>query len=133
MIDAGWTSAQKEQVIDWFAKASKWRGGSTFAGQVNNIFDATIDSFSEDEKQVAYKAAPLFAPITEETAAALAAAPNPAAGGAAGRGGGRGRGGPSMPLDRQERYDNLVFPRGGGPAPWPRRRAQSNRRRARVP
>ena len=61
VIDAGWTSAQKEQVIDWFAKASKWRGGSTFAGQVNNIFDATIDSFSEDEKQVAYKAAPLFA------------------------------------------------------------------------
>ena len=81
VIDAGWTSAQKEQVIDWFAKASKWRGGSTFAGHVNNIFDATIDSFSEDEKQVAYKAAPLFAPITEETAAALAAAPNPAAGG----------------------------------------------------
>ena len=115
VIDAGWTSAQKEQVIDWFAKASKWRGGSTFAGHVNNIFDATIDSFSEDEKQVAYKAAPLFAPITEETAAALAATPNPAAGGPAGRGGGRGRGGPSVPLDRQERYDNLVFPRGGGP------------------
>jgi len=113
VIDAGWTSAQKEQAIDWFAKASKWRGGSTFAGQVNNIFDATIDSFSEDEKQVAYKAAPLFAPITEETAAALAAAPNPAAGGPGG--GGRGRGGPSAPLDRQERYDNLVFPRGGGP------------------
>ena len=115
VIDAGWTSAQKEQVIDWFGKASKWRGGSTFAGHVNNIFDATIDSFSEDEKQVAYKAAPLFAPITEETAAALAAAPNPLAGGPGGRDGGRGRGGPSMPLDRQERYDNLVFPRGGGP------------------
>ncbi len=115
VIDAGWTSAQKEQAIDWFAKASKWRGGSTFAGHVNNIFDATIDSFSEDEKQVAYKAAPLFAPITEETAAALAAAPTPAAGAPGGRGGGRGRGGPSVPLDRQERYDNLVFPRGGGP------------------
>jgi putative heme-binding domain-containing protein len=114
VIDTGWTSAQKEQVIDWFAKASKWRGGSTFAGQVNNIFDATIDSFTEDEKQVAYKAAPLFAPITEETAATLAATPTPAAGAPGGRGGGRGRG-PSVPLDRQERYDNLVFPRGGGP------------------
>ena len=37
--------------------------------------------------------------------------PDPAA---AGRGGGRGRG-PQVPLDRQERFDNLVFPRGGGP------------------
>jgi putative heme-binding domain-containing protein len=107
VIDTGWTQQQKMQAIDWFAKAAKWRGGSTFAGHVNNIFDATIDVFSADEKQVAYKAAPLFAPITEEMAAA--AAPDPA-----GRGGGRGRG-PQMPLDRQERFDNLVFPRGGGP------------------
>jgi putative heme-binding domain-containing protein len=112
VIDSGWTSAQKEQAIDWFARASKWRGGSTFAGHVNNIFDATVDTFSEDEKQVAYKAAPLFAPITEDMAAAApaTAAPAPGRGGP----GGRGRG-PSVPLDRQERYDNLVFPRGGGP------------------
>jgi putative heme-binding domain-containing protein len=109
-INDGWTREQKQQVIDWFAKASKWRGGSTFAGQVNNIFDATIDVFSEDEKQLAYRAAPLFAPITED----IAAAPAPGAAGPAGRAGGRGRG-PQVPLDRQERYDNLVFPRGGGP------------------
>jgi putative heme-binding domain-containing protein len=110
MIDTGWTQQQKQQAIDWFAKASKWRGGSTFAGHVNTIFDATIDAFTADEKQMAYKAAPLFAPITEDIAAtAAAAAPDPA-----GRGGGRGRG-PQVPLDRQERFDNLVFPRGGGP------------------
>jgi putative heme-binding domain-containing protein len=108
VIDTGWTQQQKMQAIDWFAKAATWRGGSTFAGHVNNIFDATIDVFSADEKQVAYKAAPLFAPITEEIVA-TAAAPDPA-----GRGGGRGRG-PQVPLDRQERFDNLVFPRGGGP------------------
>jgi putative heme-binding domain-containing protein len=81
---------------------------------VNNIFDATIDVFTADEKQMAYKAAPLFAPITEDAAVA-AATPQPqaTAPGAAGRGGrGRGRG-PQVPLDRQERYDNLVFPRGG--------------------
>jgi putative heme-binding domain-containing protein len=113
VVDTGWTKPQKQQVIDWFAKASKWRGGSTFAGHVNNIFDSTIDVFTEDEKQVAYKAAPLFAPITEE---ALAAAPPPDAGAGRGGPGGRGRGrGPQVPLDRQERYDNLVFPRGGGP------------------
>jgi putative heme-binding domain-containing protein len=106
-IDRGWTSDQKQRAIDWFARASRWRGGSTFAGHVNNIFDATIDAFTEDEKQLAYKSAPLFAPITEELAAQMAA--DAARGGGAGR---RGRG-PSVPLDRQERYDNLVFPRGG--------------------
>jgi putative heme-binding domain-containing protein len=112
VIDAGWTQAQKQQAIDWFAKASNWRGGSTFAGHVNNIFDATIDVFTADEKQMAYKAAPLFAPITEDVAAATPQ-PEAAPPAAAGRGArGRGRG-PSVPLDRQERYDNLVFPRGG--------------------
>jgi hypothetical protein len=48
----GWTSESKQQAIEWFAKASKWRGGSTFAGHVNNIFDATIDAFTENEKQL---------------------------------------------------------------------------------
>jgi putative heme-binding domain-containing protein len=106
-VDSGWTSDQKKRAMDWFARASRWRGGSTFAGHVNNIFDATIDAFTEDEKQLAYKSAPLFAPITEETAALMAA--EAARAGGPGR---RGRG-PSVPLDRQERYDNLVFPRGG--------------------
>src|SRR4030095_1718852 len=90
-IDSGWTAAEKTQAIDWFARSSKWRGGSTFSGHVNNIFDATIDAFTEDEKQMAYKAAPLFAPITEDSVA-VAATPNPAAQGG-GRAGGRGAGG----------------------------------------
>jgi putative heme-binding domain-containing protein len=110
-IDRGWTSDQKRQIVEWFAKASKWRGGATFAGHVNNIFDATLDAFEADEKQLAYKAVPLFAPLEEAEVAAAAA----------GRGGRAGRGGPPVPattrnvvpLDRQERYDNLVFPRGG--------------------
>jgi putative heme-binding domain-containing protein len=114
VIDSGWTKEQKQQIIDWFAKASKWRGGSTFAGHVNNIFDATIDAFDAEDKQLAYKAVPLFAPLEEAEIAAAAA-------GRGGRGGGGGRGGPAVPattrnvvpLDRQERYDNLVFPRGG--------------------
>ncbi len=137
-IDTGWTAAQKQQAIDWFAKASAWRGGSTFAGHVNNIFDATIDAFTEEEKQRAYQAAPLFAPLTEAeivttaagrggrggaAATPAAGAPAPAAAAAAapgaGRAGGRGPTVPAtarnVPLDRQERYDNLVFPRGGGP------------------
>jgi putative heme-binding domain-containing protein len=114
VVDKGWTKEEKQQITDWFAKASKWRGGSTFAGHVNNIFDATIDAFDGEEKQVAFKAVPLFAPLEEAEIVAAAA-------GRGGRGGGGGRGGPPVPattrnivpLDRQERYDNLVFPRGG--------------------
>ncbi len=160
MLDKGWTAAQKQLAIDWYAKSSRWRGGSTFAGHVNNIFDATIDAFDEGEKKLAYAAAPLFAPLSEEelttalagrggrggNAAAPPAAgtaPAPAAGApVAAAPGGRGRGGPpvpatarNVPLDRQERYDNLVFPRGGGPgslagrggAPDPARGAQAFR------
>lgn len=114
MIDTGWTDAEKKQMIDWFARASKWRGGSTFAGHVNNIFDATVDALTDAEKQMAYAAAPLFAPLTlEEIETATT-----------GRGGRGGRaGGPpalpatarQVPIDSQERYDNLVFPRGSGP------------------
>jgi putative heme-binding domain-containing protein len=145
VIEEGWATPQKQQAIDWFAKSSKWRGGSTFAGHVNNIFEATIDAFSAPEREAAYAAAPLFAPLSVDEAAALAAggrggrgnAPGagaalgaaaagsppaaPPAAAAGGGGGGRGgRGGPpatarNVPLDRQERYDNLVFPRGGGP------------------
>ena len=155
-IDGGWSAAEKDQMMEFFGRASKWRGGSTFSGHVNNVFDATIDALTPEEKQRAYKAAPLFAPLSPEemtaavagggrigggggggaAAAAAGAAPGaaaPAAGAAAagrgvvapapGAGGGGGRGGvPANPasarptgLDRQERYDNLVFPRGSGP------------------
>jgi putative heme-binding domain-containing protein len=160
VIETGWTPARAQKAIDWFARASKWRGGSTFSGHVNNIFDATVDAFNDVQKQMAYKAAPLFAPLTADEvataaanpgrgggggggrgAAANAGAPPPGAppagapvaagappagaapgapgGGGGGRGGGRGPASPALtrgvPLDRQERYDNLVFPRGGGP------------------
>jgi putative heme-binding domain-containing protein len=169
VIDTGWTAAEVKAVSEWFAKASKWRGGSTFAGHLNQIFDAVIDAFTPEQKQAAYDTAPLFAPLTTTEVAnagagrggggrgagAAAATPptgtppvtgapptgappvtstppagappvagatppgDPAAG-RGGGGGGRGRGGPpaltrNVPLDKQERYDNLVFPRGGGP------------------
>ena len=116
---------------------------------MNNIFDATVDAFNDAQKQMAYKAAPLFAPLTADEVATAAANPGrgggcavaplrrrqarlaaparrprgqvaavPPGGGGAGRGG-RGADSPALtrgvPLDRQERYDNLVFPRGGGP------------------
>jgi putative heme-binding domain-containing protein len=150
VVDHGWTPPQKQQMIAWFAKATRWRGGSTFSGHVNQIFDAAIDVLTAEEKQMAYKAAPLFAPLSADELAAAAAgrggrgggggppppgvapgapaAPGPAAAApvaaarGGGGGGGGGRGGSNVPanarqtrLDTQERYDNLVFPRGGGP------------------
>jgi len=115
-IRTGWTSAQKRQVIDWFAKAQDWRGGARFSGYLQFLFDAMMDVMDDNEKQMAYAAAPLFAPLTPEMlqAAAAARAGGPARGGGGGGGGG-GRGGRGTPLNTQERYDNLVFPRGGGP------------------
>jgi len=119
-IDSGWTDAEKKQMMAWFGRASKWRGGSTFAGHLNNIFDASIDALTDAEKQMAYAAAPLFAPLTVEEVTAAAA-------GRGGRGGGGGGGGGApgapalpatarqVPINSQERYDNLVFPRGSGP------------------
>ncbi|MCC7044336.1 MAG: c-type cytochrome [Acidobacteria bacterium] len=116
MIDGGWSDAEKKQMIAWFGRASKWRGGSTFAGHLNNIFDASVDALTEAEKQMAYAAAPLFAPLTIEEVTAAA--------GRGGRGGGGGRAGGApalpatarqVPINSQERYDNLVFPRGSGP------------------
>jgi len=161
-IDQGWTALQKQQLIAWFGKASKWRGGSTFSGHLNQIFDAAIDVLDGQEKQLAYQAAPIFAPLSAEEIAAAAgrrgggaaaggggagrggrgdaargagaagapAATPPAAGGAAPvagapaagapapaarGGGGGGGGGRGNALDTQERYDNLIFPRGTGP------------------
>jgi putative heme-binding domain-containing protein len=56
---------------------------------------------------------------TPGAAAAAAAGAGAGAGRAGGRAGGRGPTVPAtarnVPLDRQERYENLVFPRGGGP------------------
>jgi putative heme-binding domain-containing protein len=146
MVDQGWTAPEKQQLIAWFGRASKWRGGARFSGHLNNIFNAAIDVLDEKEKQLAYDAAPLFAPLTAEelaraggggrggggranappgrgagAGAPAAGAAQPAAPPRGGGGGGGGRG-PALPasarqtpLDTQERYDNLVFPRGGGP------------------
>ena len=70
VLDKGWTPAQVKTMTEWFAKASTWRGGSTFAGHVNQIFDAVIDAFSEEQKQAAYAAVPLFAPLPADPPAA---------------------------------------------------------------
>jgi putative heme-binding domain-containing protein len=96
VIDKGWTPADVTFTTDWFAKAAKWRGGASFAGHLNQVVEAVMDAFTPEQKQAAYEAAPLFAPLVPTEAV-----PTPPV--------------RRVPLDRQERYDDLVFPRGGGP------------------
>jgi putative heme-binding domain-containing protein len=61
----GWTKAEKEQLIDWYAKAATWRGGASFPGFINLLFDASLQRFNADEKTLAYTKVPQFAPLTE--------------------------------------------------------------------
>jgi putative heme-binding domain-containing protein len=68
----GWTHAQKEQVMDWYAKAITWRGGASFPGFINLLFDASLQTFTPEEKTLAYKKVPQFAPLTEEEVIAAA-------------------------------------------------------------
>jgi len=91
-IKGGWTKTQKAQMVDWYAKAAAWRGGASFPGFINLLFDASLQTFTPAEKKLAYAKVPQFAPLTEEELAAAAqraaamraAASPPAAGTAAG-------------------------------------------------
>jgi putative heme-binding domain-containing protein len=68
----GWTPAQKTQLMDWYAKAITWRGGASFPGFINLMFDASLQTFTPEEKKLAYEKVPQFAPLTEQELAASA-------------------------------------------------------------
>jgi putative heme-binding domain-containing protein len=51
--------------MDVYARAAQWRGGASFPGFINLLFEATIAGFSPEEKQMAYAKVPQFAPLTE--------------------------------------------------------------------
>ena len=70
-IKNGWTKNQKETLLSWFQKARHWRGGASFPGFINRLFDSSLEFFSEDEQQMAYRAIPDFAPIEDLEAAGL--------------------------------------------------------------
>jgi putative heme-binding domain-containing protein len=69
----GWTAAQKAALMDVYARAAEWRGGASFPGFINLLFEGTIAGYSADEKQMAYGKVPQFAPLTEAELAAAAA------------------------------------------------------------
>ena len=105
-IKQGWTPAQKAQLTDIFARASRWRGG--MFNFVALMFEESMAFFTPDERQAAYAKAPNLAPIEDVAAAApagaRATAPAPAAAG-------RGARGPG--LTRQELFERLLFVPGG--------------------
>jgi putative heme-binding domain-containing protein len=69
----GWTAEEKATLLDVYARAATWRGGASFPGFINLLFEGTIAGFTDAEKQVAYAKVPQFAPLTEAELAAAAA------------------------------------------------------------
>ena len=110
-IATGWTKAQKDQLIDWFATAVTWRGGASFPGFLNLQFEESLNAFDPEERKLAYQKVPKFAPLTE---AELVAATERAAqfrGNTNRRpqspANSRARG--VLAISREELYDELIF------------------------
>jgi putative heme-binding domain-containing protein len=100
-----WSAAQKASLMDVYARAATWRGGASFPGFINLLFEATIAGFSPEEKQMAYGKVPQFAPLTEaELAAASASA---ARARTATPGIARSRG--IRAISREETFDEQIF------------------------
>jgi putative heme-binding domain-containing protein len=70
---AGWSAEQKSALMDVYARAAQWRGGASFPGFINLLFESTIKDFSDADKQMAYNKVPKFAPLTEAELSAAAA------------------------------------------------------------
>jgi putative heme-binding domain-containing protein len=70
-IPDGWTAGQKERLLAWFDRSQAWRGGASFQGYINRLFDSALEFFSEPERTAAYERFPDYAPLDEETAKKL--------------------------------------------------------------
>ncbi|MBK9171319.1 MAG: c-type cytochrome [Bryobacterales bacterium] len=62
-MQQGWTPEDKQQLIHWFPRAAKWRGGASFTGFINLLFDSSLAFMSKEEKELAYQRVPEFAPV----------------------------------------------------------------------
>lgn len=65
-IKRGWEPEQKQTLLAWFRKASDWRGGASFPGFINRLFESSLEFFDEQERQAAYAAIPEYAPVDDE-------------------------------------------------------------------
>jgi putative heme-binding domain-containing protein len=71
----GWTPEQKQEFMSWFAKAVQWRGGASFSGYLNYMFETAVQNYSDAEKTMAYNVVPMFKPVSEEELRAALARP----------------------------------------------------------
>ncbi|MEZ5365784.1 MAG: hypothetical protein R2748_26500 [Bryobacterales bacterium] len=51
-IKKGWTPEQKDELIAWFEKAREWRGGASYPGFINRLFDSSLAFFTPEEKKM---------------------------------------------------------------------------------
>jgi putative heme-binding domain-containing protein len=103
-ITTGWTPAQKEKLLDWFDRATKWRGGGSLSGSLNNLWNASMSFFTEEERKLASARLPTLG----VQAAGRRGQPGAGVGGAPGGGGAGGGTGAAV---------NVPPPAGGGAPP----------------
>ncbi len=65
-IESGWAPEQKKELVTWFQKARDWRGGASFPGFINRMFETSLEFFDAQEREAAYAAIPEFAPVSDE-------------------------------------------------------------------
>ncbi len=65
-VKDGWTAEQKQRLLTWFREAKDWRGGASFPGFINRLFESSLEFFDEEERKAAYAAIPEFAPVDDE-------------------------------------------------------------------
>ncbi len=65
-IKNGWTADQKQTLVAWFRKAKEWRGGASFPGFINRLFESSLEFFDKEETEAAYAAIPEYAPVDDE-------------------------------------------------------------------
>jgi putative heme-binding domain-containing protein len=63
-IATGWKPEEHAQLMDWYARATTWRGGASFSGYLNLLFESSVARLDENEKGRAYARFPQFAPLT---------------------------------------------------------------------
>ena len=65
-IKQGWTPEQKRTLVAWFQKAREWRGGASFSGFINRLFESSLEFFDKQEREAAYAAVPEYAPVEDK-------------------------------------------------------------------
>ncbi|MGH9338080.1 MAG: DUF7133 domain-containing protein [Acidobacteriota bacterium] len=67
-IGSGWEPEAKQAMIEWFKKTQReqWKGGASFLGFVENIWNDFLKVLPEEEKQVAMQEVPSLSPTTLE-------------------------------------------------------------------